>query len=314
MTTNKSDELKDFLKSIEKSEKASNAEAKKDRAEKVDAAEKEGWVHKVGQAVFHNKFMKKVNEVVRAAERFNKMYDYAVDFGRAVKHYTGPVGWAVAGAFKATGAYLKYISFARESKKYGEDGTLNASFRGKVYRMFNGEEALENSTDPRHFKRDYKRDEDGDLIFDKKRLAIALSLTAAFTAAVSPTAMTLRDAYHVATSTEQTLYFSKPSFNSVREIYQVTACKSKIECEGGDNALIFDIPDNNALDILYTFTRAKGYDPEHEIVSAFNSEYQKCTVTAKGEKPIILNYYFGSYRWHPKIIDHAVCTPVVNIN
>ncbi|HOO51419.1 MAG TPA: hypothetical protein PLK94_09055 [Alphaproteobacteria bacterium] len=314
MTKTTSDEIREFLKSVNKDRELSEANVKEDRAEKIETIEKQGWLPRLNRAVFDNSAMKKINEVFRAAERFNKMYDYAADFLKMVGKYTGPVGWLIKEGFCAAGKYLKFISFEREIKKYGEDGSLNPTLRGKMYRIIKGEEALENSSDPRHFKRDYKRDGDGDLIFDKKRLAMSLALTAAFTAAVTPTAMTLRDAYHLATAQEQTLYFSKPTFNSVREIYQVTACKSKTECEGGDNALIFDIPDNNALDIFYTITRGKGYDPEHEIVSAFTSEYHQCTVTAKGDKPIILNYYFGSYRWHPKVIDHAVCTPVVNMN
>lgn len=156
---------------------------------------------------------------------------------------------------------------------------------------------------------------DGEL--QPKRAALVIALTLAFLVlmyfSVKPISNLIRDIYHVQTAQEVTLYFGKPSYNSDLHLYQVTACKSKTSCEGGDNALIFDIPDNSALDIMYTFTRAKGYDPEHEIVSAFNSEYQKCTVQSKGSRPIIINYFFGTYKWHPKIIDTAICTPVVNM-
>lgn len=161
----------------------------------------------------------------------------------------------------------------------------------------------------------YHRDADGNSTNDlsPKRAATVILITVAFFYTLSWLKTLAQDIYYIQTAQEVTLYFGKPEFHSDLHIYQVTGCESQKECVGGDNALIFDIPDNLALDISYTFTRAKGYDPEHEIVSAFNSEYQKCTVTSKGRKPIIVNYFIGKYRWHPKILDKAVCTPVVNM-
>jgi hypothetical protein len=166
----------------------------------------------------------------------------------------------------------------------------------------------------------YDRDEEGVMMgLNRNKAAKVVMLTAAFMGAAyfsaAPLALTARDAFHVARATEgQEFFFGKPEYKADKGIYQVTACKSQTTCEGGDNALIFDIPDNRYLDLTYTFTRAKGYDPEHEIVSAFNSEYQQCSVTAFGSSPIIINYFFGTFKWHPKIIDQAVCTPVVNMN
>ena len=164
----------------------------------------------------------------------------------------------------------------------------------------------------------YKQNEEGVALFSPKNavifiLASVFSLFVLYQVVINTPAF-IRDFYHFQTAKEQTFYFGQPRFNTATGTYHVTACKDEAMCEGGDNALIFDIPDNKYLDMKYLLTRGKGYDAEHEIVSAFTSEYMKCTVTVKGEKPIIINYVFSTYKWFPKIIDKAVCTPILNIN
>jgi len=166
-----------------------------------------------------------------------------------------------------------------------------------------------------NFKRfAYKGDRSGNVIFSEKRalifvVAYVFSLLVFWQFLANSPAF-VRDFYHVQTTTEKTLYFGQPTFNTSKEIYQVTGCEGVALCKGGDNALIFEIPDNKYLDLRYLLTKGKGYDPEYEIVSAFNSEYMRCTVTVKGNKPLIINYVMGTYKWLPKIIDKAECTHV----
>lgn len=162
----------------------------------------------------------------------------------------------------------------------------------------------------------YDKDEEGNRAehINPKKAAkvIGASLVALALAfnSVAPAFHTAIDATRVMRSEEQTLYFGKPQYNADAKLYQVTACQSKDVCEAGSNALIFDIPDNNVLDAKYLFSEGRGYDPEHDIVSAFNSEFQKCTVDAVGHKP----FRIFNYKWHPKILDKAICTPVMNMD
>lgn len=274
---------------------------------------KGGFIHTFRHGLREYNLLTRADEAFRAIERFNKIYNYVTDAARVVVRYTRPLWGPTVTIAKIGWSVFKWSSFEKESRKYDANGALNLTLRGRVASWFSGKGRIEESDNPEYFKTDYKRDADGDLVFSKSKFARSFALAAALAVGTVPVATTLRDAYHVATATEQTHYFGKPEFNADRNMYQVTACQSKEKCEGGDNTMIFDIPDNNALDIYYTLVRAKGYDPEHEVVSAFNSDYQVCKVMAKGDKPIVFNYVLGSFRWHPKLLESPVCTPVINM-
>ena len=61
MTKTTSDEIREFLKSVNKDRELSEANVKEDRAEKIETIEKQGWLPRLNRALFDNSAMKKIN-------------------------------------------------------------------------------------------------------------------------------------------------------------------------------------------------------------------------------------------------------------
>lgn len=106
------------------------------------------------------------------------------------------------------------------------------------------------------------------------------------------------DAWMVANAEPETLYFSKPVLNSETNQYEVVGCSSVDNCRGGENARIFDIPDNLALDIWSYMKFEGGYEPKDMVVSSFAGEMNECAV---------IRYRAGTTKlgpliWHSQII------------
>lgn len=115
------------------------------------------------------------------------------------------------------------------------------------------------------------------------------------------------DGYKYAMADKETLYFSKPVLNASGDFYEVNGCKSTSNCVGGKNARIFDIRDNNWLDVKYYFTKLRGYDPKDDTVASFTAELSKCEVLRYRDK----SFKIGTIKLHSEIYS-ASCSPVVS--
>ncbi len=146
-------------------------------------------------------FVRKLGELFRAAERFNKLYDQLADFLRNLKRYTGWLGDAIAWLASKLGQILKWAAFERE------DGA-------------------------------FKRDQDGDLIFSASRLGRSLAggvvLLFAFHAAYSA-------AYFYLTQFEELVYTTGKQEILTGELYQFTGCTSLPCSTDADNGKFYEI-------------------------------------------------------------------------
>lgn len=172
----------------------------------------------------------------------NRRASAVLEFLRDLKRWTGPVGRFVAWLVGLAGAYLKFAAFRRK------DG-------------------------------EYRRDEDGDLIFSAARLGTVLALSAAGLLALH---VALSAAYFYGTYFRETVYVTGKQEIETGERYQFGGCTSLPCSTQTDNGKFYLIESSLYFPVMFY--------PEENVFANIPQQNGACAVEGYG-------IYFRSLRW-----------------
>jgi hypothetical protein len=172
----------------------------------------------------------------------NRRASAILEFLRDLKRWTGPVGRFIAWLLGLVGAYLKFAAFRRM------DG-------------------------------EYRRDEDGDLMFSPARLCAVLALS---TAGLLALHIALSAAYFYGTYFSETVYVTGKQEIETGERYQFGGCTSLPCSTQTDNGKFFLIESSLYFPVMFY--------PEENVFANIPLQNGVCAVKGYG-------IYFRSLRW-----------------
>ncbi len=146
-------------------------------------------------------FVKSIKDTIATGRRLSKAFDIAAKAVETIKDYSGPVGWVAGKVFRGMYNTFKYAAFERE----------------------NG---------------DFKRDNDGDLVFSGKRLMRNFAMAAGITAA---TIVGGQYAYYTNTKFTEMVFVTGKQEIVDGELYHVTGCTSLPCSTALDNGKYYQI-------------------------------------------------------------------------
>lgn len=172
----------------------------------------------------------------------NRTASAILEFLRDLKRWTGPVGRFIAWLLGLVGTYLKFAAFRRK------DG-------------------------------EYRRDEDGDLMFSLARLCTVLALS---TAGLLALHIALSAAYFYSTYFSETVYVTGKQEIETGELYQFGGCTSLPCSTQTDNGKFFLIESSLYFPVMFY--------PEENVFANIPQQHGVCSVKGYG-------IYFRSLRW-----------------
>ncbi|VAW74633.1 hypothetical protein MNBD_GAMMA12-3523 [hydrothermal vent metagenome] len=238
-------------------------------------------------------------EMVSSVESLKKSYRVTRTFFRVLKKVTGPVGRLVVATTQKAGAIIKWGSFERETDRETDEGKPNYSFVGKVYIAVAGRVRAKKLTSNIFYQTQFKRDEEGDLLFSKNRLIKFFfgSIASLIIVHVSFSAV-----YFYSTQFTETIYTSGGKQElEMGDMYIFTGCTSLPCSTKLGNGKFYLVVSSWYFPVLVY--------PEEDVYAAIPPQDGACDLKGYGLYFKNLKFLHRTLQWYQKIYEVS-CRPL----
>ncbi len=238
-------------------------------------------------------------EMVGSIESLKKAYRVSRSIFRVLKKVTGPVGRIVVVVTKKMGRVIKWGSFERETDRETDQGRSNYSFFGKIYIAVAGRERAKKLTRNIFYKTQFKRDEEGDLLFSKNRL---IKFFFGAIASLIIMHVSLSAIYFYSTQFTETIYTSGGKQElAIGDMYIFTGCTS-LPCSTklGNGKFYLVVSSWYFPTLVY---------PEEDVYAAIPPQDGTCDLKGYGLYFKNLKFLHHTLQWYQKVYE-VTCRPL----